>query len=82
MLFRSEGNTVLELPYVLGAMPAIDLCPQQGPRKGDRLPAIYLLESGRVTICCDLAPGAPRPLAVQPGPASKLILALERRTGP
>jgi RNA polymerase sigma factor (sigma-70 family) len=77
----SENNLVFDLPFEVGVTPAIDLLPQQGPRKGDRIPGIYLSEVGRMTICCDLAPGAPRPLSVQPGPATKLILTFERRFG-
>jgi RNA polymerase sigma factor (sigma-70 family) len=82
LLFQENG-AAFELPYELGPIPwSIDLCPLQGTRKGDRIPGLYQLDSGRLTVCCDLAPGAPRPLAVQPGSASKLILAFERRPGP
>lgn len=60
--------------------PALDLIPEGGPRRGERVLGIYRLEGDRLTICV-ADPGTPRPDTFSAATGGRrTLMILERET--
>ncbi|RUL86871.1 TIGR03067 domain-containing protein [Tautonia sociabilis] len=60
---------------------AIDLIPEGGPNRGNRVLGIYSFEDGRLILCTS-DPGRPRPTAFEAGPGSARTLMTFRKLAP
>ena len=60
---------------------AIDLIPEGGRHRGERVEGIYKFEDDTLILCV-ADPGRPRPSAFEAGPGSGASLFVLRRVGP